>query len=293
LDADRWISIDRFLQVVYSIQPDLLHTQTDTAVWWLESLKTKKQFGATMEDWQQGHGQFVLAMLQGPLYWLGMVRLGYDSAPEPALKAFQLTSVGAYALGRSDVLAAKDMGPGRVQEARDSDRAVCSIADDLTITLRPGLAPLDLYDLIHAVGDLYEATPDRFVYRLTARKVFAWAEAAANQSDAPASSSEAIERLIAALTKYSAPPGVQPHVAAEWQRTLRTWSRNYGRLHVHEDLTLIELADEYALQELLVSTPLQEHLVYQFSPRLVAIQKDAVDELIKEMEKRGYTPCVK
>jgi hypothetical protein len=46
------------------------------------------------------------------------------------------------------------------------------------------------------------------------------------------------------------------------------------------------------LQELLATTALQDYLVYQFSPRLVAIQPDAVDILVQEMEQRGYTPRV-
>jgi hypothetical protein len=291
--VDRWVPIDRFLQIVYSVHPDLLHAQTDAALWWLESPKTKKQFGTTIEDWQESQGQFVLAILEGPLCRLGLVRLGYTSAQQPVPKAFQLTPAGAYALGRSPALAPGALSLDRTQGASDTDQIDCSIGDDLTITLRPGSVPLDLYDLIHAVGDLREATPDRFVYRLAASKVFRWAEAAASQDNVDPSTGHAIEKLIAALSQHCAPPGEQPQVAAGWQRKLRTWSSNYGRLHVHEDLTLIELADDYALQELLVSTSLQKHLVYQFSPRLAAIRADAVDELVEEMEKRGYTPRVR
>jgi hypothetical protein len=293
LEVDRWVPIDRFLQIVYSVHPDLLHAQTDASVWWLESPKTNKQFGTTIEDWRESHGQFVLAIIEGPLHRLGLVRLGYTSAQEPALKAFQLTPAGAYALGRSPTLAPDALSLDRAREANDTGQAACSIDDDLIITLRPGNVPLDLYDLIHAVGDLREATPDRFVYRLAASKVFRWAEATASQDNADPSTSHAIEKLIAVLSQHCVPPGEQRQVAAGWQRKLRTWSSNYGQLHIHEDLTLIELADDYALQELLVSTSLQEYMVYQFSPRLAAIHADAVDELVEEMEKRGYTPRVR
>jgi hypothetical protein len=73
---------------------------------------------------------------------------------------------------------------------------------------------------------------------------------------------------------------------------MRTWSHNYGKLHIYEDITLLELTDDYALQELMVSTSLREALVHQFSPRLVAVRLEAVDTLVQEMEKRGYTPRV-
>jgi hypothetical protein len=374
LDEERWVNVDGYLRTLYSVHPNLLHTQTDVSVWWLESPKTGKQFGTTLEDWLNSHGRFAIAMLEGPLSWLGLVRLGYrplrqaqgalrqaQGAPrqangEPstaksilrqaqgapgqaqgalrqaqgapgqaqgalrqaqdalrqaqgaprqaqgaprqaqgALEAFQLTPAGAFALGRRTMLAQSAFPSGQAPVARDTDAAACSVSDDLTVTLLPGRAPVELYDLVHAIGSLVEATPERFIYRLTASGVFRWVEAVTNRASGGSSTSsgDAIETLIAALSKHCAPPGTQPQVAATWQRKLRTWGRNYGQLHVHENLTLLELADEYALQELLVSTSLREHLVYQFSPRLVAIRADTVQELVQEMEKRGYTPRVK
>lgn len=293
LDEGRWVTVDRFLQAVYNVHPNLLYSQTDSSVWRLESPKTGKQFGATFEDWQQGHGQFVLAMLQGPLHWLGLIRLGYSSATSALPAAFQLTPTGALALGKRAALPVGASPSDRAAAAQGAGRAVCSVSDDLTVTLLPGQAPVELYDLVHTVGSLIEATPDRFVYRLNASHVLSWAEAAVGQGNAPAGISEAIETLIAALSRHCAPPGAQPQVAADWQRKLRTWGRNYGQLYVYEGITLLELADDYALQELLVSTSLREHLVYQFSPHLVAIREDAVDQLVEDMERRGYTPRVK
>jgi hypothetical protein len=46
------------------------------------------------------------------------------------------------------------------------------------------------------------------------------------------------------------------------------------------------------LQELKSNTSLRDHVLYEFSPRLVAIHPDAVDALVQEMEKRGYMPHV-
>ena len=305
LDEERWTPVDSFLRTIHAIHPDLLHYQTDSSIWWLESPKTGKQFGTTLEDWQQGHGRFVMAMLQGPLYWLGLIRLGYSSDASPDPQALQLAPAGALALGKRTTLSPDGAGMERATEGSDPERSdperskgtACSISDDLTITLLPGLAPVELYDMVHAVGSLIEATPEQFVYRLRATRVLSWAEAAASQGGASPRVDDAIETLIATLSRHCTAPGAprtqgQP-VATSWQRKLRAWGRNYGQLHVYENLTLIELADEYALQELLVSTSLREHVVYQFSPRLVAIQDDAVDELVQEMERRGYTPRVK
>jgi hypothetical protein len=314
LPEGRWIQVSGFLGTVFQVDPNLMHAQTDPSVWWLESTKTGKQFGTTFEDWQQSYGRFVLAMIEGPLAWLGMVRLGYRSTLRQAqgtsspsigtlsssketrgtLEAFQLTPAGAFALGRRPTLVKENLDAGPHPASRATAAPSCVVNDDLTISLAPGRASLELHDLLHSVGRLLEATPERFLYRLTADRVFRWAEDAMPDRSTPSGptpSGPAIETLIGAMAKYIEVPGAQAGTPA-WQEKLRTWGRNYGRLHVYENLTLIELADDYALQELLVSTSLRQHLIYQFSPRLVAIRADTVEDLVQEMETRGYTPRV-
>jgi hypothetical protein len=299
LPEDRWISVKGFLGTVFQVDPNLLHAQTDPSVWWLESTKTGKQFGTTFEDWQQSYGRFVLAIIEGPLAWLGMVRLGYRAAEQPVprgktLEAFQLTPAGAFALGRRPTLTRENFDASLQTATGAAAEPFCVVNDDLTVVLAPGRAPLELHDLLHSVGRLLEATPERFLYRLTTDRVFRWVEDTVPDGSTPRGSSPsepAIEMLIATIARYAAVPGARTGIPV-WQEKLRTWGRNYGRLHVYENLTLIELADDYALQELLVSTSLRQHLIYQFSPRLVAIRADAVEDLVQEMETRGYTPRV-
>jgi len=337
LKENCWVSPDAFLAALFEINPNLLHTLSATSVWWLESLKTKKQFGTTFDDWRQSHGQFVLAALEGPLVWLGIVSLGYQ---DDRLEAFKLTDIGAFVLGRRSTLRF-DPSPGgeyttpqnvrspafQADETRPTEdipemaaiHPICSFGDDLTITLVPNYVPVQLHDLLRSIGKLEEVTPERFVYRITADGVRQWTESSvsANAADGrhprhsthPAQPSThegqetPIEALIALLNELCRadrrhPSAVDAYVAchaqtgvpAAWQEKLRTWSQNYGKLHVYEDITLIELADDYALQELIASTLLSKYLIYQFSPRLIAIQPDAVDILVQEMEKRGYTP---
>jgi len=67
---------------------------------------------------------------------------------------------------------------------------------------------------------------------------------------------------------------------------------NYGRVHLYEQLTVLELADEFALRELLASTSLGKYVVHQFSPRVVILRDEGVEELVTEMVKKGYTPKV-
>jgi hypothetical protein len=298
LPESEWLSVSALLKAVYDVHPGLLHTTSDSTAWWLESSVTGRQFGTAFEDWRQSYGQFVLSMLTGPLHWLGMVRLAFAADQDPSeLKtpdvdtadpsqttpvAFQLTETGVFALGRRKALV-----PSSIAQAAPHESS-CSISDDLRVALVPDRAPLDLHELLHTTGRLVEATPDRFAYQLTAEGVSRWVAARVeSESQDMQDPTATLERLIALLAQYCGSS------AQTWADKLRTWHRNRGLLHVYENITLIELADDYALQELLASTPLDEYLIHQFSPRLVAIWSDGVDPLLNEMEQRGYTPRVR
>ena len=74
--------------------------------------------------------------------------------------------------------------------------------------------------------------------------------------------------------------------------SLRKWWLDYGSLQIYEDLAVVELADDYALNELLAGTSLSRYLLYRFSPRLVAVRPEGVDLLREELVKKGYTPKI-
>jgi hypothetical protein len=284
----QWLSIDGLLKTVFDMHPNLLHATSDRSVWWLESSRTGRQYGTAFEDWQQSYGQFVLSVLCGPLYWLGIVRLGYAQAPNTDTTrppgqpvAVQLTETGLFVLGRRSVLDSE-------QASRSMpDESSCSISENLTVSLVPDRAPLHVHNLLHSTGRLLDATPDRFVYQMTAEGVSNWLRAQTDEKAGAVRAKGSIDTLISVLTKHC-------HSAnTNWRETLRTWERNRGLLHIYENIALLELADDYALQELLISTSLADHLVYQFSPRLIAIWADGIDGLADEMEKRGYTPRIR
>ena len=271
LEEDRWFSVEGLLRTVYEFVPRLLHTHSDRTVWWIESLKTKKQFGTTFDDWQQSCGRFVTAILTGPLFWLGGVVLGYadkDSVVMEEPVAFKLTPVGSLALGKKEAL---------IESASQSSRdAILGLNDDMTIDVLPNRASAELYSLLQIIADLALATPERFVYQVTADGV----QNVLNQG-------ETVESIAAALAQLSG-----EDVPASWVKKMRTWSENHGKLHVYDELAVVELADDYALVELLANTSLRDAIVHQFSPRLLAVRPEAVDTLVQEMEKRGYTPRV-
>jgi hypothetical protein len=71
---------------------------------------------------------------------------------------------------------------------------------------------------------------------------------------------------------------------------LSDWWEAYGRVRIYENLTVIELGDDYALAEIKTSTSLEKYLVAEISPRLVVVSPQATAPLMAELEKAGYTP---
>ena len=285
LPGEQWISNSSFLAAMWEINANLLHTRSAPSVWWLESRRTRRQFGATFDDWRQSYGQFVAATIQYSLAWLGLVTLASkDGHPY----AFKLTPTGRMVLGQQGV----------PDQLNAHDAPAAELGEDMTVKLAPSQASPELHELLGFVGEIIQATPSQFVYRLTADGIRRWCEAAyAPQKSSTAAPPAArcqtavrrfIERLSQLLDRVHAGTEILP----AWHDMLVTWMRNYGSLHVYEGITVLDLADDYALQELLASTSLREHILYQFSPRLIAIHSNAIEDLVEEMEKRGYTPRV-
>jgi hypothetical protein len=67
------------------------------------------------------------------------------------------------------------------------------------------------------------------------------------------------------------------------------WDR-FGKMHLYPEMTLIEFSDDYCLPELLAGTRLNHVLLHIFSPRLIAIRKDAEAMFMEELVAKGYTP---
>jgi hypothetical protein len=61
---------------------------------------------------------------------------------------------------------------------------------------------------------------------------------------------------------------------------------------LHQNVALIECADDLALEELLAATPLPAHVIRQLSPRVVLVDPEYVDAVIQAMAQKGYTPRV-
>ncbi len=93
--------------------------------------------------------------------------------------------------------------------------------------------------------------------------------------------------ILTFLTDRSAQP-LPTAVSA----TIEQWWLGYSSVHLYDDVTLVELGDDYLLAELLASTSLGDALIHTFSPRLIAVAPAAVDSLVGQLTRLGHAPRV-
>jgi hypothetical protein len=267
LSPGKWYGAADFRQLLRRFWPDYLYNSTTSSArrWWLEAAGNDYQLSPDkVKDWEAGYAPFVTACLEGPLAWLGAVTLGYD---RQGLTAFQITDLGAYLLGIQE---------SYDEAVKEPAAPPLIIHSDGTVIARTGHASTGAYDVLNIAAQLQETSAHQFYYHITVDSVRrAFEQGWTGQA------------ILDALAEHSGEP-----VPSPLYDQILAWAKGYGQVHLYNEVTLVEFADDFALQELLASTSLGQHLVFQFSPRLVVIQADAVDTLRDELVRLGHTPRI-
>ncbi|MBI5877963.1 MAG: helicase-associated domain-containing protein [Chloroflexi bacterium] len=258
--AGEWLAFDSLADIVRAWRADFFRHSTEPSTWWFADAKSHRRLDATRQsDWQTAWRPALNAMLCGPLNWLGVVELGYAG---DKLAAFRITPLGAWLVSRGRAGAPPATAPG------DS----VAWLDHQTFRVRGGAAAHALTQL----RPLAEPAGAPLTFRVTA-----------------AALSRAVESGIGAAAIVQRFADMGAPLPADLRALAERLAANFGRLHLYEKLTVIELADDIALRELLAGTSLRRLIIHQFSPRLVAVRDDAVDEFMAELTRKGYTPLVK
>jgi hypothetical protein len=207
-------------------------------------------------------------MIAGPLYWLGLADLCLDGEE---LTAFRLHGLADLYWDRVEAVLAPSPPPGRAPDVPASELVT---TDELNITVRPSAVNAQAHSLLDRIARLDVAEPDRFVYRLDARAAYEAFEQGV-----------ALSELLEEWTRLLPIPMSDPI-----RNRLLAWWEAYGRVRIYEKLTVVEFGDDYALAEMKAVTSLETFLIAEISPRLVLIRPEALDTLVAELEKAGYTP---
>ncbi len=236
-------------------------------------------------DWMRGLGKLVATMISGPLVWLGLAEataidgtlLGGARLDPPA--GFRLTPLGGALLGnRPTEIATLPLVPvGAKPPVKEALAArVRPDGADLLLLLDPRAVPLDELITIGRFAEPVRVDPELSTYRLTARAVRQAFEGGLTAADVAGS--------LRGLTGDALSPASDERLQGWWEA--------YGRLRFYSGVTLIRFSDDFTLTELLTTTDLGSLILYQFSPRLVAVPETAVDRLLADLARAGHTPRV-
>ncbi|MBX3015387.1 MAG: hypothetical protein KF832_27955 [Caldilineaceae bacterium] len=287
LPDDQWFTLSDLFALLRQVWPKFNQLVWQTRYYrgsdknsrglWHLTYRGRALDGATDQEWEQAQGNFVRAMLQGPLHWAGLVDLYSETGK---LTAVRFHGLGDLFLDRvasvplpPSVAANKPSPPSpqRSPHAGDGDRL--QVAGE-QIIVDPARITTQAHSLLDSIATLLVAKPTQFVYQLDAATVH--------------KSFEAGMTLATLLDEWHA--RLTPTVPALVEQRLRTWWAAYGQLRLYQDVTIIEFGDDHALAEMKAVTSLNAVLLAEISPRLVLIPKNVVATLAAELENAGYTP---
>jgi hypothetical protein len=287
-----WYDVNTLLGTLHRCFPELPVTTQPVAgaweqqTWWLARADGKGGWHyldrRSSPDWQRGLGRLAGLMLSRTFTWLGLAEAtGLDGAPPrpgAAPVGFRLRPPAASLSGRPAALLRAQPRPAGV--APDPAFAPAlrfqAAAGGPLLVLDLRAVSLDVQMRLAAFADLAHADRDLCAYRLTAASVRAGFDAGLDHA--------AIGATLAELAGGPLPPALTERLAAWWAA--------YGRLRFYTGVSLIQFSEDFTLAELLASTTLGEYLLYQFSPRLVAVPTASVDRLISDLSRAGHTPRV-
>lgn len=232
--------------------------------WWLAEKQSGKAITGP-ESWGWVQGAFARALIEGPLYWLGLADLlvhGDD------LRACRLRGLSGLLWERPGATY-----PDAEQDASSSE-PVTGDGDPLSIAVRPDAIGLEAHQFLDNIACLKQTGPRLFLYRLDKKATY-----------------QAFEHGF-----------TLSRIQAEWQdkmglpmpapigEQLERWWRSYGEVRIYENLTVVEFADDFTLRELKAGTDIEKYIIYEASPRLVVIPVEAQKSLLSELTGKGYTP---
>jgi hypothetical protein len=256
-----WHGVDALVELLSRFSPRPLVQPAyhrPKAAWFVDRDGTRLS-RQTAEGWQRVARAFAEALLGGPLSWLGLV----DTAGAPGrVDAFRVRPAAAVLGGRSGAL--------------DEEAGELLVGDDLTVLVPPGAADADTHAWLARLGELAEASAAGLRYRLTAERV-------QSAFDAGLTGPEMLD-FLAAGSRAPLPVGARAAIERWWE--------GYGAVRLYDEVCLVELGDDFLLPELLAATPLRGWLVHTFSPRLIAVEPAAVDNLVAALARLGHAPRV-
>jgi hypothetical protein len=214
--------------------------------------------------WDIVEKAFVIHLLTGPLYWLGIVDIGYSGADQPGEgnppAAYRLTEVGAWLMGLAE----------QPQFVESGGRVV--VQPNFNVLAMEPISDVVLVELDHFADSL---GGDRAVtYELSKESLYRGQQAGWGA-----------ERVIAFLEKHQG--GTLPSNVA---RTLAEWETAHRRMTFHRRKLVVQFADEDAdVQASLVLAPFKPHALAE---RFYLIPTGDYEKIGATLRDAGWMPTM-
>ncbi|MCB9126312.1 MAG: helicase-associated domain-containing protein [Ardenticatenales bacterium] len=259
LPNDGWIDVGQWMRAIKLNDPDFQRPDGDYNSWYIRHAEN----GALLHgwsNWEQVEGALIQYYLHGPLFWLGIVDLGYLVPSDKNPFAFRLTPWGQRWLGREVTLPPEaDSTPiivsadGVVHAPRGTDDWVRLHLERLT-------------EPVANQADSYRLDKGRLMAELAAgtelEKVLRFLEGAGN--------------------------GYLPE---EVVTRMRRWAGGYGRVSISNPW-LLEVDDPKLLRDLRRMPHLSHYFDRPIGPNAVILSAEAHDAVIEALRKAGYPPRI-
>jgi Helicase conserved C-terminal domain len=261
----RWYACSDLANVCEIIAPARLYrAQYALNVWWFTPAgQPDAPLRLDAQDGRREVFRAILgALLRGPLRWLALV----DVAETDGDVLFRPRSVAAILADRDPDASGEEAGTvSLVVEAEQDGTPIVSISlsgdDEVALLLTAVAEPLPP----SAQGVRYRVTGQAlqriFEIGITGTGLIAWMER---------------------WSKSRVPENVR--------RRIECASESFGTVRLYDDLTLMELGDDFLLRELDAVADLRDMTIHVFSPRLLAVDAEQSPALLASLTKAGYRP---
>ena len=258
---NEWYNIADFIKAIKRLDPDFQRPDGDYNSWYIRNTETG-QLLRGWSQWDQVEGVLLRYFFAGPLFWLGVVDLGYLAPSDKQPFAFRLTASGASWLGHE-----MELPP-------EPERMPLIIAANGVINVPAGA---DDWERLHLerLSVPIEESDEPGDYRLDKEKIIALLMEGSD-----------IERVLRFLDR--ATNGDLPN---QVRTMLRGWAGGYGRM-VLQPWVVLEVDHPQLMRDLQRQPNLSHYFERPLGPRTVAIAPGQVQEVIAALRQAGYLPRV-
>jgi len=246
-----WVRLDNVVAEVRRVDPDFQRRDGRYDTWLLYD--EDDRLVSAWHDWDRVEGLLVRALLQGPLFWLGLVDQGRDRDHS---KTIQLNALGQHLL----VGAAPPPEP---------DAASVIVQSTFEVVCPPGTSLYAHFQLSRFA--VPQHTDTVAIYRLTRAALLTAAERGITAED--------VLRFLEQQSGGHVPPGVA--------YTLREWGGQAEQLRI-EQAVLLHATDPVILAQVRNLKVSGLDHAEALSPTTVRIPDGGADELVEQLRRAGF-----